>query len=347
MKKSFLGLIALCSVTGAAYAQTNVSIYGVVDAGIAWEKDFSAAEDTWRLQSGQQSGSRIGFKGTEDLGSGLSAIFTLENGFNADDGTLGQGSRLFGRQAWVGLTGGFGSVRMGRQQTPLYYALDAVDPFGINLAGNAQRVFGYGLYAADPLSRTDNSITYTTPNFSGFTATVLYGFGEQPDDTSLRQQASLGVAYVNGPINVQFVYHDANTLTLPTTATAFGTGTPDVKNIFLGGTFDFGVAKLHAAVADGEGESPGITRDFRNYLVGASAPVGAGTVMASWVRNDLRDLPEGVSDQFAIGYSHPLSKRTNFYTSYGQTKNDDQVRLNAFANGATGKVFNVGVRHRF
>jgi predicted porin len=126
MKKSLLTL-ALVSVTGAATAQTGLTIYGIVDAAIAYDKGVSAEDKSWRLQSGQQSGSRLGFRGTEDLGGGLSAVFTLENGFNVDDGTLGQSTasvtRLFGRQAWVGLNGGFGSVRLGRQQTPLYNAL--------------------------------------------------------------------------------------------------------------------------------------------------------------------------------------------------------------------------------
>src|SRR5688572_1099677 len=101
MKKSLLACAILGAFTGAAFAQTSVTIYGVVDAGV--ERYDNDATDVIRLSSGIQSGSRLGFRGSEDLGGGLSAIFTLESGFNIDDGTMGQGGRLFGRQAFVGV----------------------------------------------------------------------------------------------------------------------------------------------------------------------------------------------------------------------------------------------------
>src|SRR5690606_10200795 len=116
MKKSLLALAVLGTFSGAALAQSSVTIYGVADAGIAYTDNGNPAGEQWSVESGQQSGSRLGFKGTEDLGGGLSAIFTLESGFNLDNGTSAQGGRLFGRQAWVGLNGGFGTVKLGRQQ---------------------------------------------------------------------------------------------------------------------------------------------------------------------------------------------------------------------------------------
>lgn len=350
MKKSFLSLLvagALGAMAATASAQTNLTIYGIVDAGIVYDKNFTADDNTWRLESGQQSGSRIGFRGTENLGGGLSANFTLENGFNVDTGTMGQGNRLFGRQAWAGLKGGFGAVRLGRQQTPVYHALLAVDPFAINLAGNAQRMFGTGLYFTDPFLRTDNTITYISPDFAGFTGTLGYGFGEVAGDNSAQRQLVAGASYVNGPVNVQFAYHDANTFTLPATAAALGTGIADLKTAFIGGTYDFGVAKAHLAFAKTDADQAGTTRDSHSWLVGASAPVGTGTVLASFIRNDVRDIDEGVSDQIALGYIQPFSKRTNIYTSISYTKNDPGVRLNAFANGENSRQFNVGVRHQF
>ncbi|GAB3551967.1 porin [Noviherbaspirillum agri] len=346
MKKSLLALAVLGSFAGVAAAQTSVSIYGVVDAGVRYEKGIVADDATWKLQSGQQSSSRVGFKGTEDLGGGLSASFTLENGFNVDDGTFSTTNTLFNRQAWVGLNGGFGSVKLGRQQTPLYNALLAVDPFSINLAGNAQRIFGYGLYAADPLSRTDNTVNYTTPSLSGFTGQVAYTFGEQPGDSSTRRNTALGLSYVNGPINVQFAFHKANDAALTGAPAATFGAAADLRTAFIGATFDFGVAKAHAAFAESKAEAAA-ELDNRNYMIGVSAPVGAGTVMASYNRNDVRDIDDGVTNQYAVGYSHPLSKRTNLYTSFGYTKNDDNVRLNAFANGESSRLFNVGVRHTF
>jgi predicted porin len=143
MKKMILAAALAAAFSSAAYAQTNVTMYGIVDAGIAYKKNGNPAGNTVSMESGQQSGSRLGFKGREDLGGGLAAIFTLESGFNIDDGKLGQGGRLFGRQAWVGMSGGFGSVKLGRQLTSLYTALDQKDPFQKNLAGKAQKVLGY------------------------------------------------------------------------------------------------------------------------------------------------------------------------------------------------------------
>jgi predicted porin len=113
MKKALLALAVLAAFAGTASAQTNVTMYGVLDMALQHEND--GVNSTTALDSGIQSGSRLGFKGTEDLGGGLKANFDLEAGVNADTGTSSQGGILFGRQAWVGLSGGFGSLRLGRQ----------------------------------------------------------------------------------------------------------------------------------------------------------------------------------------------------------------------------------------
>lgn len=358
MKKSLLALAMLGAFAGAASAQTNVTIYGVVDAGINYDNGGSAAGTAWKLSSGQQNGSRVGFKGTEDLGGGLSVAFVLENGFNADDGSLGQGNRLFGRQAWVGLNGNFGSVKLGRQQTALYYAALAVDPFGINQAGNLQKAFGYGVYALDPLSRADNTISYTSPNLNGFTGSLAYSFGEVAGNNSANRNVGLGLSYVNGPLNAQFVYDKVNASGIALTGNLLAdantflgtTGTPalDVKTSFLGGTYDFGVAKLHLAFADSKADAPASSIKDRNYMIGGSAPVGAaGRVLASWIRNDFRDFSAAKSDQYAIGYTYTLSKRTSIYSSAAYTKNDSAVRLNAATLGSSDRTFQVGITHLF
>ena len=134
---------------------------------------------------------------------------------------------------------------------------------------------------------------------------------------------------------------------LPATAAALGAGIADLRTAVLGGTFDFGLAKAHLAFASTKAEQAAVSTDSRSWLVGASAPLGTGTALASFIRNDVRDIAEGQSDQVALGYIQPLSKRTNIYTSVSRTKNDSGVRLNAFANGADSRQFNVGVRHQF
>ncbi|SNT26763.1 Outer membrane protein (porin) [Noviherbaspirillum humi] len=360
MKKSLLALAVLGAFAGAANAQTSVSIYGIADVGVKFDNGGSTAGRQWSLASGQQSGSRIGFRGTEDLGGGLSAVFTLENGFNIDDGTLGNGGRLFGRQAWVGLDSkALGSIKFGRQYSSVYNALLAIDPFGINMSGDAQAAYGYGIGKLDPIARSDNTITYATPNFGGFTALLGYKLGEQAGAFNAGSSKFVGLGYAAGPLNVQLAYQDTNALGLAVTGglatvtnaiglSAAGTGAvgAKVKNTFAGATYDFGVAKAHLAFGDTKLQGTADST-IRNYMLGVSAPIGADSVFASWNRVDLRDVANGKANQYAVGYSHPLSKRTNLYASVGYTRNDSGVRLNAATNGTSDRTALVGVRHAF
>src|SRR4051812_17571762 len=118
MKKTVLVLAALSTSAGAAFSQSSVTVYGVVDTAIARTNNGSTV--TTSLDSGKQSGSRLGFLGSEDLGGGLKAVFTVENGFSADTGAQADAARLFNRQSWVGLASSFGTVKLGRQKTPVY-----------------------------------------------------------------------------------------------------------------------------------------------------------------------------------------------------------------------------------
>jgi len=329
MKKSLLALAVLGAFASAASAQTNVTIYGIADVAIQ-RLDTNASSAQWSLTDGNTSfnrnGSRLGFKGSEDLGGGLSAIFQVENGFNIDNGQLGQGGRIFGRQAFVGLQGAFGAVKLGRQYTPMFIALDTIDPFGTGLAGQVSNLF------TTNGTRTDNTINYSL-TAGGINGQVAYTFGEQATGNSDARQIGLGLGYANGPLNVQFAYHDANA----NPSSAGGTETA-----FLGGAFDFKVAKLHAGYQSNEVDTGAVTTTKQhNWMLGVSAPVGAaGSVMASFVRQDDRLAANVDTDQIGLGYIHNLSKRTNVYTSY--------ARLNAKPAGAVDtNIFNVGLQHRF
>jgi GBP family porin len=163
MKKSILALAVLAGgVAGAAHAQTsNVSIYGIADMGIVRDIGANAAGSTTTLTSGGQSASRIGFRGREDLGNGMSAIFTLESGVLMDTGASDQGGLLFGRHAFVGLQTKFGTVRFGRMYNPLYEARHTFDPFDGGFGGDYARLFITGG------KRDNNSIVYNTPNTLG------------------------------------------------------------------------------------------------------------------------------------------------------------------------------------
>jgi predicted porin len=337
MKKSLLALAVLGAFTGAAFAQSNVTIYGVADVGIERTK-LDPGQTTTRLSSGIQSGSRLGFRGTEDLGGGMSAAFALENGYDISTGAMAQGGTLFGRQAWVGLNGGFGSVKLGRQYTPIFIALDTIDPFGTGITGDGSGIIAlfrpYGV-------RMNNTVNYSM-TAGGISGQLAYGLGEVPGSNSIGRQLGAGLGYANGPINVQFAYHDQN----------LAAGTVDAgsaRTIMLGGTYDFRVVKAHAAYADNRDEAAtgASTARSRDYMLGVSAPVGpAGSVMAGYAHRNDRNANND-ADYWQVGYTHSLSKRTNLYTSYSIIKNDGAGTTGGAAAGGDISWLNVGLRHRF
>lgn len=344
MKITHYAFIALATAAGSVFAQTNLTIYGVADAGVSYRDNGAATNaKTWGVDSGQHSSSRLGFRGTEDLGGGLSAIFTLENGFSIDNGTLGQGGRLYGRQAWVGINSNFGTIKLGRQNNPIRSALELVDPFAFASAGSILNVFNaYG-------ERADNTINYAIPTIAGFSGQIAYSLGEIAGNSSAGRQLGLSAGYSVGSLNLIVAYHDQNLLT----ATSVPSG--DAKTTMLGGTYDARVVKAHAAYGVNKGaSSTGIdTIDSRDMMIGVSAPVGAGNILASYIRRDDKLVANRDSSQWALGYTYNLSKRTNLYTFYSRIKND---RVATIGNGtiATGvtagndpSIFTVGVRHRF
>ena len=337
MKKSLVALSVLGAVAGAASAQTSVSIYGVVDAGVSYSDNGAATNSkTWALGSGQQSGGNsLGFKGSEDLGGGLSAIFTLENGFNVDDGTQGQGA-LFGRQAFVGLNGGFGSVKLGRQYNPIRVSAEAIDPFGLGLAGNLKNVFEvYG-------ERANNTINYATPKLAGFSGQVAYGFGEVAGSTSASRQMGLAANYANGPVYVTLAYHNQDK------STDAITNKGSAKSTLLGGATTSAWPKCTAALPGTRATAAWWTMSTAgDWMLGVSAPFGASTVLASYIQHKDKLKDQSDAKQWALGYTYSLSKRTNLYTSYAKISNDAQGMIGTRTAGASASTFNAGIRHKF
>jgi predicted porin len=354
MKPSTIACAVLTLACAGAHAQTNVTVYGVVDVGIKYDNS-SAKSGTWSESSGNRLGSRLGFRGTERLGDGLRVAFTLESGFNPDDGNLNNAGRLWGRQAWVGLEGGFGAAYLGRQYSSTYLALKAIDPFKNQEAGNAQRTYGYGIGQVDPISRADNTVTYETPAVNGWHVRGGYKFGESANGFRTNSSKFVGLVHDAGPWVMHVSWQDSEGVPLgaATTqlggivaATGLGASTVRVRNALAGVVYDFGVMKLHAGYGDTKLSATGAT-DIRNTLLGVTLPVPTGTVIASWNRSDLRDLAHGVAQQAGIGYSYPLSKRTTLYSSASWTRNDSQVALNAYAKGASQHEARLGIVHTF
>lgn len=341
MKKSLLALAVLGAFAGAASAQTNVTLYGIVDAGITFADDGSDDSDTWALTSGGQSASRFGIRGTEDLGGGLSASFVLEQGFNLDTGNQASTNRQFSRLAYVGLNGGFGGVRLGRQVSPIKAAIDAIDPFG----GAGQGGFYDYTYGAFP-ERIDNAVTYLTPNFGGFTAQAQYAFGEAEGSTVPGRNMGVQVGYGNGPLNVQAAFNKGE----PTTAAiAAPGGAEDTESFFVGAAYNFGVAKAHAGFGHTKYElvPGGADLKVRDFLIGATVPFGASALTADWIRTDSRDEDDVQADTINLMYTYALSKRTNFYTVFTHVRNDDASDLATSVEGENANILTVGVRHTF
>lgn len=324
MKKTLI-VLALLSAS-SAYAQSNATIYGVIDASIANERNGGTAAAT-RLDSGSQSGSRLGFKGSEDLGNGLKANFVLEAGFNVDDGASAQGA-LFGRQSYVGLSGAFGAFNFGRQKAPMYDVMDKLDPFHIGMAGDANRLFKTTV-------RVNNAITYFMPAMNGFSGNVMYALGESQVSNAANRTIGLALNYDHGPLETAFAYHK----------TSDATGNDSARKTMIGANYNFGPLKAHATWQTNKGVGK---VDYRVWMLGATIPVSkAAAVVVDYTRVSDKFLKNADANQFAVGATYELSKRTNLYTSYSRTGNDGLAKYNAAVNGATDRFFNVGVRHKF
>ena len=329
MKKSLLALAALGIIGSSAQAQTSLTIYGVVDAGFVYE-DGNPAGSVSKLQSGVQSGSRLGFRGTEDLGGGLSARFVLETGIAIDTGGFNQGNLAFARQAHVGLGGGWGAVTLGRQYTPHYTTLLAVDPFQAGLAGSAQNLI------LSP-TRMNNTIRYITPAWSGFIADFAYGFGEVLDNSTGNQTWGAALGYTYGPFLFKLAHHRQENIT----------NTDHSRTSLAAFTWDFTVAKAYLGYNESRAFGGTESRDF---LVGVTAPFGPSTFIASYIKKDDRSGLGNDADQWALGLTYAISKRTNFYVAYGDIGNDNAANftVNTATDTGTGdSAFNLGVRHAF
>ena len=352
MKKSLIALAVLAG-SGAAMAQSSVTIYGVLDTYLASARTSVNGTSTTqnKLDSGSVNGSRWGLKGSEDLGGGLKTIFQLESGFNIDDGTQAQG-RLFGRQAWVGFAGDFGAVKLGRNVSPfddVNGASDAV--FDSNLSAMARTFRSYNGSYNTPTGtnntayaiRLNNSIKFESANYSGFTGAVAYSLAEDPRDGSTTVYSSVSafnLAYAAGPLAVQLGYQVEHNNQA---------GTDDQKFTRLGGSYDFGVAK--ALLAYGKaGNIGGISgADATEWQIGADVPVSAAlTLSANYASSKDNDAVDNASEAkrtgYGLGAKYTLSKRTFLYGGYSYGKTDFQANNNP---DTTVKLLAVGVQHRF
>jgi predicted porin len=325
MKKSLI-LLAMLAASPVFAQQSAITVYGVLDASIANQKNGNPGAAT-RLDSSNQSGSRVGFKGTEDLGGGLKANFVLEAGYAIDDGNSAQGA-LFGRQASIGLSNSWGAVHLGRQKAPMYDVMDKLDPFKIGLTGDANRLF-------KTTARVNNALTYFTPQLNGFSGNFLYAPGEAPGNARANRTQAMALEYDTGPLETAFAYHK----------TYDASGNDSARKTLLGANYKFPAFKLHSSLQINKGVG---SLNTRLWLIGASAPLtGRMRLLVGYTRVSDRAVSQADANQTAIGTTYELSKRTNLYSSYARTTNEANGKSNVAIAGATDKFFNVGLRHKF
>jgi general bacterial porin, GBP family len=203
VKKSVLAVAILGAFAGSAQAQSSVTLFGIVDAGVTYTNNYSG-HSNWQVTSSNEQGSRWGLRIVEDLGGGLKAISQLENGFSVINGTLGQGGRMFGRQAWVGLSSNYGSVTLGRQYNAMQ---DVLEPLQVATATILTQ------YATHPLDndnidntyRTDNAIKFTTVKYGGFQAEATYAFSNSTS-FAVNRSYSVGATYSTGTLSLGAAY---------------------------------------------------------------------------------------------------------------------------------------------
>ena len=385
MKKTLAAVAVLGAFAGSALA-ADVQLYGVVDEGLAYshvDLDGAAdATDSFSMNSGMQSGSRFGFKGTEDLGNGLTVGFVLENGFSADTGA--DNDTFFDREASLFIQGGFGKLAFGKIGsincgTSSWAQIGVLSAFGTSNWGGYSNQIGS---TASTGGVMDNTIAYQTPTFAGFTVYAQYSMGDDgskntikngvENESSLDRYYAIGAKYSNGPLNAYIAVDSVNYQTWNGTAgpvdnaddiddsltvTFGGNYNFDVVQVFFGAQY-FDEAKTFGSLVGAK--DIGFAEKIKGYGLNLSAniPVAGGKIMAGVGYVDAEaadsvtaaDKKDNEFQRYVVsaGYDYPFSKRTDAYAvaSYMQDSVD---------YGVTGKedrdpsafTFVVGLRHKF
>jgi predicted porin len=330
--------VGCLAASTASLAQSTVTVFGTVDLNFTYSK-AGGQSVRGQDQGGNILPSRLGFRGTEDLGGGLAASFWLESALLPDTGEM-QGVP-WQRRSTVSLSGrSWGEVRLGRDYTPTFWNVSQFSPFGtVGVGGSSNIIEGwpFGIGGARTLVRVNNSVGYFLPrDLGGFYGQAMHAMPE--GEEGLRYSGAR-FGYANGPLDVAAAYGHT-----PVKGQAYRTAT-------LGGTYDFGVVKLYANYHRHK-----VAHDKQvNVMVGVSVPVGAGVIKASVARSNRSGPGVDADDatQAAIGYVHWLSKRTAVYTTYSRIRNRGNaayVTADSSPAGVPGAVssgLQMGVSHNF
>ncbi len=381
MKKTLAAVAVLGAFAGSALA-ADVQLYGIVDTGLRYmhfDGDAAAAGydavDTFEMKSGMQSGSRFGFKGTEDLGNGLTVGFILENQFDSDTGALKNEDSFFHRESSLFLEGGFGKIAMGRMGSinggvSSWGKYGMMSAFGTSWDYSAQ----VGTWAVGG-GMWDNMIAYETPSFAGFKVFAQYAMGSNnnENESSSDRYYSLGASYANGPLNLYLAVDSINYQTAGLASTVNADDIDDSLTVTFGGNYDFEVVKLFAGAQyfdeakvstafglmdAGDYNATTYAGKFKGFGLGVSAsiPVAGGNVLvgAGYMDAEAADSQKDAKDDeltrwvVSAGYDYPLSKRTNVYgvLTYAQDSLD-YTETAAKDQDPTVFAAMVGLRHKF
>ena len=379
MKKNLIALAILGAFSGAALAQSNVTLYGIIDVNFQYnDPDGPGQSSTRGINDGHQSGSRWGIRGSEALSPNLNAVFTIEGGMTIDTGMQGQGGRLFGRQAWAGLSGGWGTLVAGRvaafsSGTGSFDMIGNLDPF---LTGFGDST-ALSTFTSMGTLRLDNSVLYQSPTWGGFKFGAGYSFnanGQEGAGSGNNNRVTfLGANFARGPFWAGVTYDivDVNDAGVPGSPAIFPNAS-DQKSLKIGATFDLKFLKIHGGYAkeDHAVFSSGFAaigtagEDADAWLAGVTVPLAGGALLASYQKRDGDSVNvctgafvpatggcsvafvnrEADRDIWAIGYTYPLSRRTNLYANFSDSDGEGFLNNNA---GIDRKQYTVGVRHLF
>ena len=331
MKKSLIAL-AVIAASGAAMAQSNVTLYGRLDASLANTKDKIANTSTTSMESGLLTTSRWGIRGSEDLGAGLKANFNLETGIKNDTGAQGTNNSAFDRQSWVGLSGAFGAVKLGRSDT----AFDDIRDLAVvnNLWDSefTPNKIAYTAGVAEYSSRASNQIRYESPSFSGFTAGVSYGLDEEASPVKKDVQA-FNLRYRAGALDAGIGYQEQKDNTAPAN---------NLEYTAISASYDFGSFRVSGGYNLAEN---GLKQEDDEFSVGVAVPYGSFEFSAGYAysKSKTAGVTQAKGTAYALGATYALSKRTKVYAAYL----DGDVENGAGTKNADKRLYAAGIRHDF
>nr|WP_257129893.1 porin [Burkholderia sp. RF4-BP95] len=303
------------TIANGAYAQSSVTLYGLIDTSIAYVNNQSnhgkPLGSGWSMGIGSLNGSRWGIRGTEQLGGGMSAIFTLENGFSPNNGAIGNGGDVFGRQAFVGLRStSYGAVTLGRQYD---FVVDFVSPLGVPGPGWGGNLAVHPFDNDDSIKyqRLNQSIKYVSPNYRGLRFGAMYAFSNRPGQFSNNRAYSAGVAYTNGPLSLATAYLQVDRDANPVNANPTG------------------------ALSTDDGDSSIRGGRERIWGVAGRYRIGPASVGLSWTHSTTDD----VTGVWTGGKIAPLNGRTLTFDNYSI---DGRYAFTPALSAAAGYTFTDG-----